>query len=284
MTATARAKPASYYARMTLRQLYYEQLNFWLNPLAAGFTVGFSVVFLVLLASSAGHSTSSTLGGVRVIQYYVPGFIAYGVMSTCFNSLATSLVVRRETGLLKRLRLSPLPTPVMFAALCANAVVICFLQVVVLLLIGRFGYRVHLPHNLGALAVALVVGVVCFTAIGIAVSTLVPNQEAAGPIISIVFFVLLFLSGLWYPIDPHSGLSRVASFFPIRPMIQAVYAPFDPRRGISGWAWGQLGTLVIWGAVSVFVALRRWSWAPRRTGDGPHRRAALRPGRVQPQT
>ena len=102
--------PVADQGRMVLRQLYYEQLNFWLNPMAAIFTIGFSEVFLVLLGSSAGHSTSSTLGDVKVIQYYVPGFLAYGVMSTCFNSLATSLVVRREMGLLKRLRLSPLPT------------------------------------------------------------------------------------------------------------------------------------------------------------------------------
>ena len=46
---------------MVLRQVYYEQLNFWLNPIAAIFTVGFAVVFLVLLGSSAGSSTSSVL-------------------------------------------------------------------------------------------------------------------------------------------------------------------------------------------------------------------------------
>jgi ABC-2 type transport system permease protein len=144
---------------------------------------------------------------------------------------------------------------------------------VALLLIGKFGYGVHAPHNFGALVLALAVGAVSFTALGIAVSTLVPNQEAAGPIISIVFFVLLFLSGLWYPINPHSGLAKVSSYFPIRHMINAVYAPFDPRRGVSGWSWGDLGAMAIWGAVAVFVALRRWSWAPRRTEGGRSRTA-----------
>jgi ABC-2 type transport system permease protein len=254
--------------RMTARQIYYEQLNFWLNPLAALFTVGFSVVFLVLLGSSSGTSTNSTLGGVKVIQYYVPGFISYGVMATCFNSLATSLVVRRESGLLKRMRLSPLPTRVMVAAICANAVIISFVQVVVLLLIGRLAYGVSLPHNVAAFGVALVIGSVAFTAIGVAMSTLIPNQEAAGPVISIVFFVLLFLSGLWYPISSQSGLAKVGSFFPIRHMILATYAPFNPQRGVSGWSWGDIAVVAAWGAVSVFIALRRWSWAPYRQTEG----------------
>ncbi len=276
MIAGRSHRSALYYLRMVWRQLYYEQLNFWLNPIAALFTVGFSIVFLILLASSAGSSTNTTLGGLKVIQYYVPGFVAYGVMATCFSSLATSLVVRRESGLLKRLRLSPLPTWAMLAAICVNAVVISFIQVVALLLIGRFAYNVHFPHNFMALAVALLVGTVSFTAIGIAMSTLVPNQEAAGPVISIVFFVLLFLSGLWYPIDPHSGLARVSSYFPIRHMILAVYAPFDLRHGVSGWSWGDLGAMAIWGAIAVVVALRRWSWAPHRSGGNTHNPASRR--------
>jgi ABC-2 type transport system permease protein len=251
---------------LVARQVYYEQLNFWLNPVAAVFTVGFSVVFLILIGSSAGQSTSSALGGVKTIQYYVPGFVAYGVMSTCFNALCTGLVVRRETGLLKRLRLSPLPAWALLAAIAVNAILVSAVQVLVLLLIGRFGYGVHMPHAWGALVVALVVGAATFTAVGVAMSTLIPNQEAAGPVTSVVFFVLLFLSGLWYPIGKNSALAQISSVFPIRHMILATFAPFDPRPGVSGWSWGDIGVLLVWTVVGVVVGLRRWSWAPRRRG------------------
>jgi ABC-2 type transport system permease protein len=265
------------------RQVYYEQLNFWLNPVAALFTIGFSLVFLILLASSTGNSHSSTLGGLRVVQYYVPGFIAYGLMATCFSMLTTSLVVRREMGLLKRIRLSPLPTSAMLTAVLANAVIISLVQVVLLLLIGRYGYQVAFPHNAGALIVALVVGAASFTAIGVAMSTLIPNQDAAGPVVSIIFFVLLFLSGLWYPIDPHSGLAKFAAWFPIRHLIEAIYAPFDTRRGVSGWAWHDILVMAIWGVVAGLVAVRCWSWAPHRSGGGGGwRRRLVGGGRATP--
>ena len=65
--------------RMVGRQVGYEQLSFWLNPLAAIFTVGFSVVFLVLLGASAGSSRVHFLGNIKLIQYYVPGFVAYNL-------------------------------------------------------------------------------------------------------------------------------------------------------------------------------------------------------------
>src|SRR3984957_19743331 len=122
--------------RLVGRQVGYEQLTFWLNPVGAVFTVGFSVVFLVLLGASAGNSRISFYGNIRLIQYYVPGFAAYGVMAACFNILAITLVNRRELGLLKRLRLSPLPTWVLLAAILLSSMIIAAVEVVLLLVVG----------------------------------------------------------------------------------------------------------------------------------------------------
>lgn len=95
--------------RLVAHQVRYEQLSFWVNRIGAIFTLGFSVVFLVMLGSAAGNSRVQFLGNIKLVQYYVPGFVSYGVMVASFTTLAIVLVVRRETGLLKRLRLSPLP-------------------------------------------------------------------------------------------------------------------------------------------------------------------------------
>ena len=105
-----------------------------------------------------------------------------------------------------------------------------------------------MPHQWGAFDLALLVGVFCFTALGVAVSTLIPNQESAGPMLSIVFFVLLFLSGLWYPLKAGSALAKVSSWFPVRHLITATFAPFDLAPGVSPWAWHDLVGHGIWGA------------------------------------
>jgi ABC-2 type transport system permease protein len=246
------------------RQVRYEQLSFWLNPIGAAFTVGFSVVFLILLGASAGNSHIAFYGNIRLVQYYVPGFAAYGVMAACFNILAITLVNRREMGLLKRLRLSPLPTWALLTAIVVSSMVIAAVEVVILLAVGRFGFNVHFPDNVGAFVVAIVVGMLCFSALGVAMSTLVPNQDAAGPIVSIIFFVLLFLSGLWFPLKPGSGLAQFSAYFPVHHFITAVFAPFNTQKGASPWAWHDLLIVAIWGAVGAIVAVRRWTWSPRR--------------------
>ncbi len=249
--------------RLVARQVRYEQLAFWRNRVGAVFTVGFSVVFLLLVGSAAGTSRIKYLHNIRLVQYYTSGFVAYGVMAACFSTLCIVLVVRRETGLLKRLRLSPLPTWALLSAIFGSTVLVALVQVVLTLAIGRVAFRVHLPQDVPAFLVTLVVGILSFTALGVAMSTAVPNQESAGPVTSVVFFVLLFLSGLWFPLTPGSGLTHFSSWFPLRRFMEAVFFSFNVQRGVSPWAWTDLLVMVAWGAAGTFVAVRRFRWAPR---------------------
>ncbi len=245
-------------------QVKFEQLAFWLNRVGAVFTVGFSVVFLVMLGASAGNHRAASLGGARLVTYYVPGFIAYGVMAAGFTTLAITLVVRRETGLLKRLRLSPLPTWVLLSSIFVSTAIVAVVQALLLLVIGRVAYHVPLPASWPALVMAVVVGIVSFSAMGVAISTVVPNQETAGPVTSVVFFVLLFLAGLYFPVPAGSGLAKFSNYLPVRHLILAMDRPFDIPRGVSVWAWHDLAVVALWGAGATLVALRRFRWSPHR--------------------
>jgi ABC-2 type transport system permease protein len=248
--------------RLVARQVYYEQLTFWLNPIAAVMTIGFSVVFLVIFEGTSQHSTVSYLTHVDLGQYYLPAFVAYGVMASCFNILAIQTVNRREMGLLKRLRLSPLSTWMFLAATALSFVVVALIQVVLLLLVGRVGYGLHGPHDAARFVLVLIVGMLAFTALGLGISTLVPNADAAGPMVSLVFFILVGLSGLYFPVKPHSGLADFTGVFPIRHMITGLV---DSYNGISGDSvWSDVGVIALWGLVGAIVAVRKWQWSPRR--------------------
>jgi ABC-2 type transport system permease protein len=251
--------------RLVGRQVWYEQLSFWLNPFGAFFTLGFSVIFLVLLGAIAGNSKiGSGYGAVKMVQYYLPSFTAYAIMAACFTVLAQTLVNRREMGLLKRLRLSPVPTWSLLSAIFLSTMIIALLQVGILLGVGTLGFNDQLPLHGLAYILTIVVGMLSFTALGIGMSTLVPNPDAAGPMISIVFFLLLAFSGLYFPIKPGSTLANISGYFPVRHLITALLASFNLPPGASPWAWHDLLIMAIWGVGGVLVALRRWRWAPRR--------------------
>lgn len=266
---TTAARPSA--LKLVVRETRYQQLLFWRNRFGAVFTIIFSSVFLVLLSASNTGRISS-LHHIKYAQYYTPGFVAYGVMSACFNNLAISTVIRRETGLLKRLRLSPLPSWALIAAVVLNAVLVSFTGAALLVAIGILVFGVTLSASaIIPVVVAIIVGAAAFSGLGLAVSTIVPNEDAAGPAISIVFFLFLFLSGLWFPLTPGSTLAKISIYFPVRRIILAMGQAFL-GHGTSPWDWHDLAVVAIWGVVGAFVAARRFKWSPWKddhVGGGP---------------
>jgi ABC-2 type transport system permease protein len=247
---------------LVARQVGYEQLSFWLNPIGAALTIGFSVVFIIIFLSTSRHSTVNFLAHINLGQYYLPAFASYGVMAACFNIMSINLVNRREMGLLKRLRLSPVPEWVVLAAIFVNAMIIAAIQIVLVLLVGWLGYGVTGPHEAGLFVLVVLVGMFSFTAVGVGVSTLVPNADSAAPILSLVFFILIALSGLYFPVKAGSGLATFTDIFPIRHLILASVDTFNNVPGTS--PWNDILVMLVWGAAGVWVSLRRWDWSPKR--------------------
>jgi hypothetical protein len=96
------------------------------------------------------------------------------------------------------------------------------------------------------------------------VSTLVPNADAAGPMISIVFFLLLAFSGLYFAITPGSTLATVSGYFPVRHLITALEGCFNLPPGAPTFAGHDLLIMAVWGLGGAILAFRRWQWSPRR--------------------
>jgi ABC-2 type transport system permease protein len=248
-------------------QVYYEQLAFWRNPLRAVFTFAFPLMFLVVFGSLNRTTHVASLGGLPYDQYYVPAIVAYGVMSSCYANLAIGLTTRRASGVLKRMRGTPLPAWGAFAGLLGSSLVVAAVLSAIVSAVGVVAYHVTFPGHWPALAVALGAGVACFCALGVAVSCLVSDPEAAPPVVNIVFFALLFVSGTFFPLTPGSALARLAGYFPVRPFTELVFRAFDPALGTGpshGFDGPDLARVALWTAVATVVAVRRWQWAPAR--------------------
>jgi ABC-2 type transport system permease protein len=249
--------------RLLLRQIRYEQLTYWRNPASAFFTFAFPLMFFFIFASIFGSKHNGDLGGVKTIQYYTPSILGYAIMSACFVNIALMLSVRRDAGILKRLRGTPLPPWAFVGGIVGSSLIISAALTVVSLVFARLVYGVKLPagHLLPVL-LTILVAAIAFCAIGVAVSSLIPNADAGPAIINLPYFVLVFLSGTYFPVT--GNLAKAASYFPLRPFIQALYRSFDPHVHGSLWAWHDVQTILIWGAVGVVVAVRRFRWEPRR--------------------
>ena len=137
---------------LVIHQVKYEQLSFWRNPQSAIFTFVFPVVFVAIMgALFGGLGKSSYFGGLTALQYYVPTIAALCVLGSCYGQLAVGLATRRQNGILKRIRATPLPAWGYFAGLLANCILVSLADIALIVGVGRL-YGVPFPSQWPAIA------------------------------------------------------------------------------------------------------------------------------------
>ncbi len=251
---------------LALRQTRYENRSFWRNPAAAFFTFVFPIMFMIIFNLIFGNSKYSPFGAnATVSEFYTPALMAFSVITACYTNIAMGVVFAREEGVLKRLRGTPLPPWVFLFARILVSVMVAVLLVVIIGVFGRVFYHVKLPgvRTLPALVVALVVGAATFSAIGLAVTSFVPNVDAAPAVVNATIFPLLFISDIFIPI-PHPGLlTHIADVFPVRHLSHAAITAYSPYTVGSGFNGKDLLIMGAWGVAALIVALRKFRWEPR---------------------
>lgn len=250
---------------LVLRQVRYEQQSFWRNPASAFFAFAFPVMFLVIFGSLNHGSSIDSMGGIPYNSYYIPALVTFGVIGACMTNISMSVTIRRDSGVLKRLRGTPLPPWVFMCGLIGSSAVVSAILAALITGLGMAFYGVNAPHHPATLLLALLLGGGVFCALGLALSALIPNADSAPAITNAVVLPLLFISGTFYPLDPNSWMSKVADWFPMRHFALALFDSFDPRRTQHGLPGNDLWVMLVWGVVGLVIAVRRFQWEPRRS-------------------
>jgi ABC-2 type transport system permease protein len=252
-------------AQLAAHQFRFDQKTFWRNPASVFFTVLLPVIFLLIFATIFGNDTIDELG-VKTTTYYVPAIITLAVVSATCQSLAISLTVDRETGLLKRARGTPLPASIFVAGRIGNAIVVSVLSLALLAVLGRIIYGVEIPwERMPAVITTLLVGAAAFCCLGFALTAAIPSEDAAAPIANAALLPLYFLSGVFIPeSEIPDGVLQVADLFPIRHFFEAFFTAWSPLTTGAGFEWGNLAVVAGWGALGLLIALRYFRWSPRR--------------------
>jgi ABC-2 type transport system permease protein len=248
---------------LLLHQLRYDQKVFWRNPASVFFTVMFPVIVFVILAVVFSGETVHVRGGVEATTYYVPAIMTLAVISATLQTLAMTLVIAREDGRLKRGRGTPMPAWVFVAGRVGNSIVIALLMLALLAAIGAVVYGVSVPWDrLPSILLALVVGAASFCCLGIALTALIPSQDAAAPIVNAIVLPLYFLSGIFVPEDQlPNGVVGFADAFPIRHFFDAFLDAYV--SGGAAVSWDNLAVVAAWGVAGLLLAIRFFRWTPR---------------------
>jgi ABC-2 type transport system permease protein len=242
-----------------VHQLRSEQLVFWRSREAAFFIFLFPLLLFLLL----GSVYTKRIYGVPAAEALLAGLIGYGCANTAFAGLAIQLVLRRENGILKRLRSTPLPPATYVAALLVSTLVVFTLQTLALFLLGRVLYGTPFPSEWGSFVATIVIGAAVFAALGTATASAIRSAEGSSAVVNFILLPMAFLSGAFGPTIHYPAFLRaIGDVLPLKYFIDLVNAVYLHGRGV----WTQplaLAVLAAWGAAGLVFTKFKFRWEPR---------------------
>ncbi len=247
--------------RLLLHELKGELRLYTRSRELAFFTFMLPIIFFVLLGSVYGDT--DRINGYRGPDYLLTGMLGYGVAATAFSGLAILLVVRRETGVLKRLRATPLPAPAYIAAVLLTTLIAFAVEAIVLVVLGMVLFDAEFPKSLLSLVAAILLGSSAFALLGIGVSGLVRHAEGASAVITALYLPLTFISGAFFS-QQHfpDWLKKIADVLPLTYFIDLLGAVM--LTGDSIWDHPKdVAVITAWGLVGVLLAVRFFRWTPQ---------------------
>jgi len=246
--------------RLAVHQLANEQRLFWRSRELAFFTFALPIVFFVLLGSVYGDEEIS---GVKGSAYLLAGMLGYGVAATAFAGLAITTVIRREDGVLKRLRGTPLPARAYIAAVIGSTLLVFLLEAVSLVLLGRILFDVPFPDRWLSLVLVVLLGALAFAAMGLALTGAVHSAEGSSAVVNAIYLPMAFIAGAFFSSTSFpSFIEAIADVLPLTYYIELC------RNVVLGneeiWSdWQAVAVVAVWGVVGALTALRWFRWEPR---------------------
>ena len=210
-----------------------------------------------LLSVTPMPITANNLGE---IDFLLPGILAMSLMQLGLFATAPALVQLREQQVLRRIGATPLPRSTLLAAQVLHRLTIGGVQTFLILLIGTLAFKVNIVGNLAMLLGFVLLGALMFVALGYLISGLARTQDSVTGITQLLNFPMMFLSGVFFPVDLVPGWIRpVVSIMPLTYLADAlrqIMVGATPAYGLGV----DFAVLVGWLLVCGVLAVRFFKW------------------------
>jgi ABC-2 type transport system permease protein len=245
--------------RLYRHQLKWEQLLFWRSRESAVFVFLFPLLLFTLLTAVY----NGRIYGRPASWALLAGMLGYGAATTAFAGLALILVARRELGILKRIRSTPLPPATYLVAVLTSIMLVFALQAVSLFVLGMVLKSTPWPQNVGSLVLALALGAAVFAALGLALTGFIRSLEGSSAIVNVIVLPMAFLSGSFGPTRHYpQALRAIGALLPLKPLIDLINGIY--LHGQQIWDRPRaVALLIAWGIFGMVVAIRKFRWEPR---------------------
>ncbi|MCY0898018.1 MAG: ABC transporter permease [Firmicutes bacterium] len=203
------------------------------------------------------HSHTATY-----LDFLLPGILALMAMQNSLFGIGAGLTRWKEKGVLRRFRATPVLPGQFLAATLVHYVIIGLASALIVLGFSTTVLHATVLIPWGAVLTVLMLGMGTFLAIGFIVAGLSKSQEATVPLINLISFPMMFLSGVFFPVSslPHL-VTEIVQFFPLTYMTNALRGLMSGQFTPHAAAFGtDLLGLAAWLVATGVIAARVWRW------------------------
>jgi ABC-2 type transport system permease protein len=179
---------------------YREVLRFVRERSRIVASVTFSLLFLAIFGAGFNNVIGQMAPGVNLIRFMYPGIIAMAVLTSALAA-GLSVVSDREVGFLREILVAPISRTGIVLGKAIGAAVVGLLQALLLLAIAPLvGVDLNVGIVLRLVPIVMVLSL-AVAGLGIVIGSFMRSQEGYQLVLQILVFPMVFLAGVFYPVD-----------------------------------------------------------------------------------
>jgi ABC-2 type transport system permease protein len=210
--------------------------------------------------ASAPSDKLVTEKGARYIDFLVPGLLGMNLLGSGVWGLGFALVDLRRKKLLKRLVATPMSRSQFLASFMISRLVLLCIEVTALVGFGVLAFGVPLRGPLWVLALIAVIGSLCFSGLGLMISSRVKTMEGASGLMNAAMLPMWVLSGVFFASSNFPAVMQpIVKALPLTAVNDALRANMLQGASIGG-VLPQLAVIGIWTVLCFTIALRFFDW------------------------
>ncbi len=213
-------------------------------------------VLLVTPQAASGSRKSSFL------DFLVPGILALMAMQNSLFGVAGGLTRWKEKGVLRRFLATPLRPIQFLGSVVLYQMASGLLTSGIIVAIATLVLHANVLLPIIPLLVLMVIGMAAFLSLGFVVAGVSRTEEATLPIIQLISFPMMFLSGVFFPVSSLPQFLRViVHYLPLTYMIDGLRGMMSGQyQPWSAPVSGDIIALLVWFLLLAVISTRTWRW------------------------
>ncbi len=194
-------------------------------------------------------------GNPSYFDFIAPGIMAMTVMMSVMTGLPVAISQEKEIGTMDGMMVAPINRLSIILGKTLGQTARGLIQGVIILILAAGLFGVAIQGSILLVFALLLLGVFSFVGLGIVITSFTKDQETAQMLMMTLMFPMMFLSGVFFPIQQMPWyMQDIASFLPLTYASNALRKVMVLGAGIPQ-IYNELIILVVFGAIMIAIAV-----------------------------